>query len=68
MIYDSPVFTDAIPILFNLYNKLRISVNANSDAPHMMFFNYAENQKKIWGDNNLKRSNPVYEEESDLQT
>ena len=31
-----------------------------------MFFNYAENQKKIIGDNILKRTNPIYEEENDL--
>lgn len=24
LIYDSPVFTDSIPIIFNLYDKLRI--------------------------------------------
>ena len=59
MTYDNPVYVDSIPILFDVYCKLRTSVQDEGSVYNMMYFRFNDNGKFIFDDNYLSKKKSV---------
>lgn len=58
MTYDNPVFVDSIPFLFDVYCKLRNSIEEGS-IYNMMYFRFNDNGKLIFDDNFTSKKKSV---------